>query len=73
MTEQPENGIKLLADAGLMWVDLTCGDDHGGMCNVGLASATTKAAALRRAATRLREMADRCEEISKANTYDTYA
>jgi|21_taG_2_1085346.scaffolds.fasta_scaffold21714_3 hypothetical protein len=67
MTEQPENGINTLSDDGAVWVDITCGSPYGGMCNVGLASAKTKGAALRRAARRLREMADQCEEASKAN------
>jgi len=62
--EQPESGINTFTDDGLVWVDITCGASHGGMCNAGVASAKTKVAALRRAAKRLRKMADQCEEIS---------
>lgn len=65
MTEQPENRIITLTDDGLAWVDLTCDLDHGGMCNVGLASAKTKGTALLRAAKRLRAMADQCDQVSK--------
>lgn len=67
MTEQPKNDIEIHDEDGLVWVDVTCGAYHGGMCGVGLASGRSKGAALRRAAKRLREIANRCEELSKAN------
>lgn len=68
MTDQPDNEIKVINYDGYAWVDVTCGSLYGGFCNVGVASARSNAAALRRAVKRLRKLADKCESLISANS-----
>ena len=63
-TEQPKNGIRILKGELYTHVDIECDAMDGGMCAVGVATAKSEGAALRRAAKKLRELADTCDELA---------
>jgi len=63
--KQPVNELVVFRDDGSTWIDVECGANEGGFCNVGISEARSESAAWRKAARRLRKLADEAERRTK--------
>ena len=71
--KQPDNKLTVFDDTddefglNLMWIDICCGQDEGGMCTTGIGHGRTEQAAWKAAVRRLKKLLKQAESKIKEN------
>lgn len=61
--KQPENYLEFFTDDGDLWIDVMCGGDDGGYCQVGIGRGRHRETALRMAIKRLKRLTNDAEKL----------